>query len=84
MPGHEETVGYWSLLPAMMDAVAGIMLGEQLALFGPATRLWRGGPHPRSLARDDDREGGAFLYQRCPEIFFGREGTGPMRVAMVS
>lgn len=57
-------------------------LVEQLALLGPPTRLWRSNPHPRSLACDDDYEGGAFRYQACPEIFFDRTDIGPMRVAM--
>lgn len=57
-------------------------IGEQLALFGPLKPIWGGGPHPRSLASDEVTEGGAFRYEASPEIFFGREGAGPMRVAM--
>lgn len=66
----------------MMSEMADTSAGEQLAFFGPPVRLWRGGPHPRSLAGDYGREGGAFVYQHCADIFFGREGIGPMRVAM--
>lgn len=59
-------------------------VGEQLALFNAPIRLWRGGPHPRSLAsaREDESEGGAFQYQASSDLFFGRTGIGPLRVAM--
>lgn len=55
---------------------------EELVLFDWPGTYWPGGPDPRSLARDDDQEGGAFAYENCPEIFFGRRGIGPMRVAV--
>jgi hypothetical protein len=40
-------------------------------------------PNPYSLAPIDDEyiEGGGFFYEDCPEIFLGRAGYGPLRVA---
>lgn len=57
-------------------------LSEQLALFDAPTRRWRGGPHPRSLACVGESDGGAFRYAASPQLFFGRTGVGPLRVAM--
>lgn len=57
-------------------------LSEQLALFDAPMRLWSGGAHPRSLASVGESEGGAFRYAACPQLFFGRTGIGPLRVAM--
>lgn len=34
------------------------------------------------MPSEEEEEGGAFLYQASPKIFFGREGVGPMRVAV--
>lgn len=65
-----------------MTSVAGTPIGEQLALFGPPASLWPGAPDPRSLARTDDLDGGAFDYGSCSGLFFGRCGLGPLRVAM--
>jgi hypothetical protein len=41
------------------------------------------GPNPYSLSPSDDEflEGGGFFYEKCPEIFLGRSGYGPLRVA---
>lgn len=30
---------------------------------------------------DDDYEGGGFLYENCHEVFLGRNGYGPLRIA---
>lgn len=30
---------------------------------------------------DEQTEGGGFLYKNCPELFLGRAGYGPLRVA---
>ena len=40
-------------------------------------------PNRYSLAPTDDEyiEGGGFFYENCPEIFLGRVGYGPLRVA---
>jgi hypothetical protein len=40
-------------------------------------------PNPYSLASTDDGylEGGGFIYENCPEIFSGRTGYGPLRMA---
>lgn len=62
--------------------MAATPIGEQLALFEAPALLWPGGPDPRSLAREEVIEGGAFEYGRCREVFFGRQGAGPLRVAL--
>ena len=40
-------------------------------------------PNRNSLAPTDDPylEGGGFFYENCPEIFLGRIGYGPLRIA---
>lgn len=40
-------------------------------------------PNPYSLAPTDDPcpEGGGFFYEDCPEVFLGRAGYGPLRIA---
>jgi hypothetical protein len=40
-------------------------------------------PNPYSLAltESEDEEGGGFQYENCPEIFLGRVGYGPLRIA---
>ena len=40
-------------------------------------------PNPYSLAptEEEDQEGGGFQYENCPEIFLGRTGYGPLRIA---
>ena len=65
-----------------MDGVTCAIPGEQLALFGPPAPLWGGHPHPRSMAVDECHEGGAFLYEHAPNLFFGRVGLGALRVAL--
>jgi hypothetical protein len=56
---------------------------EQLRLFdpGPPTFIPPLPPHPRSLGSEDPDEGAWFDYERCPEVFLGRRGLGPLRVA---
>jgi hypothetical protein len=40
-------------------------------------------PNEYSLAPADDGclEGGGFFYENCPEVFLGRSGYGPLRIA---
>jgi hypothetical protein len=40
-------------------------------------------PNRYSLAPPDDShfEGGGFFYENCPEVFLGRTGYGPLRIA---
>jgi hypothetical protein len=30
---------------------------------------------------DEQTEGGGFFYENCPELFLGRAGYGPLRIA---
>lgn len=54
----------------------------QLRLFGTPEPLWAADHHPRSFAPSTDQvEGGAFDYSALPEVFLGRTGEGPLRVA---
>lgn len=59
------------------------MWGEQLDLFGTAMGVWLGHQHhPASLAENEPNlDGGAFRYEESPELFLGRSGWGPLRVA---
>jgi hypothetical protein len=58
------------------------LVGEQLSMFDlvPTIPIRPLMPNPRSLAWDEE-EGGCFEYERCPDIFLGRLGRGPLRVA---
>jgi hypothetical protein len=40
-------------------------------------------PNPYSMPPADGQtmEGGGFFYEKCPEVFLGRSGYGPLRVA---
>lgn len=55
---------------------------HQLRLFEPPAPRWLDRHHPNSLSHpEDELEGGAYDYARAPELFLGRSGTGPLRVA---
>ena len=56
---------------------------EQLTFFDvPAQVPVRRRFHPRSLARVNDHEGGAFDYAMTREVFLGRTGIGPLRIGI--
>jgi hypothetical protein len=59
------------------------ILGEQLSLLDivPTKPVRPLPPNPRSLAGNESDQGGWFDYERSPEVFLGRSGRGPLRVA---
>ena len=57
--------------------------GQDARLFDiPATQPFRRHePEPRSLGTDHPEEGAWFEYAACPDVFLGRRGRGPLRIA---